>query len=80
MRAVREIAQVFEQQIELGVFKPGNARVLARIFCGTLWQTAFLECVLRDHAMAIAPPNFIEEFTTMLFHGVKTPDPIRLSE
>jgi AcrR family transcriptional regulator len=73
LRATNEMAAIFARQIELGVFRPGNPQVLARMFCGTLWHTAFLETVFPDRVDLIPNSIFIREFRELVFVGLSLP-------
>jgi AcrR family transcriptional regulator len=70
VRATNEMAAVFARQIELGVFRPGDPQVLARMFCGTLWHTAFLETVFPDRVDRIPNSIFLREFRELVFAGL----------
>jgi AcrR family transcriptional regulator len=76
LRATNEVAALFAHQIELGVFRRGDPQVLARMFCGTLWHTAFLETVFPGRVAAIPSAVFLKEFRNFVFHGIATNLPL----
>jgi AcrR family transcriptional regulator len=70
VRATAEMHNLFLKQIELGVFRAHDAGVLARMFCGTLWHTAFLEVVWPEGVGPAKADVFLKEFSNLVFHGV----------